>query len=498
MSLRISKLPPNRLGMRLFLLLALAIVAISVATDAWRLRQEHRRVLAQLQREASLVAQAIEGQVASLLHAVEEEKLATLLDDIRAAKGAECAAVYTLQGDRISASFAAGTTERGPDVCPAVVTPQTVTEAVFAQWGLSGTYNLQVLLTPGNMPRAILKLVFEEDRVSEPLQELRNSILVERLLALAAIALLLWIGIALSVTRPIRRLIRGAEAIGGGHLNVRIAPAGSGEIGDLARAFNRMAERLEEAQERRRRAEEGRLHLESQLRHADKLAAVGKLAGVIAHEIGTPLNVILGRTRILSRGLPPGDSRTEDAEIIRGQVNRIAQAVRQILKYSRPPRPRRESVDLRNIVRDVATFLGPEVTARGMRLDIDLPEELPAILGDTEGLTQVLLNLLINALAAMQKGGTAEVAVAAAPSGSAPGVELQVIDTGVGIRREDLPYIFDPFFSTKGAGGTGLGLSICRDIVQEHGGTITVESRPDAGARFRVWLPCVASEVRHA
>jgi signal transduction histidine kinase len=493
----VSEILPNGLGVRLFLALTLAIVVITLTTDSWRLRQEYRRVLAQLQREASLVAQAIEGHVASQLSSIEDGTMLRLLEDIRKAQGAECVAVYSLEGRRLVASFVTRTTEQRPDVCPVTVLPQPVAEAVFARWGHSGTYNLQLPLTPSDVPRAILKLVFDEARVSESFEELRNSILLERVLVLAAIGLMLWIGIALSVTRPIRRLIAGVEAIGRGQLDVRITPAGKTEIGNLADAFNQMAERLEEAQEQRRQAEERQLLAESQLRLADKLAAVGKLAGVIAHEIGTPLNVILGRTRILSRGLPEGDARTEDAEIIRSQVNRISQTVRQILKYSRPPSSRRESVDLCNIVREVATFLTPEVAACGMHLDISMPTELPTLVADPEGLAQVLLNLLMNALAAMSKGGKVSVEVIARLSDPSPGVELLVTDTGAGIRPDDLPHIFDPFFSTKDSSGTGLGLTICRDIVKEHHGTITVESEPGAGAKFRVWLPYHTGEVRH-
>jgi signal transduction histidine kinase len=126
-----------------------------------------------------------------------------------------------------------------------------------------------------------------------------------------------------------------------------------------------------------------------------------------------------------------------------------------------------------------------------------MPTELPTLVADPEGLAQVLLNLLMNALAAMSKGGKVSVEVIARLSDPSPGVELLVTDTGAGIRPDDLPHIFDPFFSTKDSSGTGLGLTICRDIVKEHHGTITVESEPGAGAKFRVWLPYHTGEVRH-
>ncbi|MGH7359587.1 MAG: HAMP domain-containing protein, partial [Candidatus Rokuibacteriota bacterium] len=286
----IALAPPKGVGFRLFLLLACAIVAIAMAADAWRLRQERIRVLAQLQREASLVTQAIQGQVGPLLRAADDDRLGGLLEDVRQAKDAECVGVYSLEGRRVRAAFEPGSADRAPDVCAPAITPQPVAEAVSGQWALSGTYNVQVLLTADDRPQAVLKLVFDAARVSGPLQVFRNSILVERALVLLALGVTLWIGIALFVTRPIRRLIAGVEEIARGNLSTRIPSRGSTEVGELALAFNRMAGRLDEAQEQRRTAEEGRAVLERQFRHAERLAAVGKVASVIAHEVGTPLH----------------------------------------------------------------------------------------------------------------------------------------------------------------------------------------------------------------
>ncbi len=495
-SRHLAKIPPlNRLGVRLFLLLTLAIGAITIATDAWHLRQERRRVLAQLQREASLVAQAIEGQVVPLLQAADDPRLAGLLEDIRKAKGAECAALYDLEGRRLRASFDEGMTAARPDVCPPMVIPQPVAEAVSARWGSLGTYNLQVPLTPKDTPQAILKLVFEVARVSGPLEEFRNSIFVERALTLAAIGLMLWTGIALSVTRPIRRLIQGAEAIGQGRLGAPIAPAGGLEIRELATAFNRMAERLAESQEQRRRAEERRSLLERQLRHAEKLAAVGKIANIIAHEVGTPLNVISGRARILGRGLPDGDPRAADIAVIRDQAGRITRTMQQILQFSRPMPARQEPVALPAVVQAVTALLEYESAARQVQVALEIPPELPTVRADADHLTQILLNLLMNALTATDPGGRVTVRAAPAQREARAGIELTVADTGVGIRQEDLPHIFDPFFSTKRSGGAGLGLSICHDLVKAQQGTITVESESGAGSRFRVWLPCEGREA---
>lgn len=482
--------PLNRLGLRLFLLLTLAIACITLAIDAWQLRQEHRRVLAQLQHGASLIAQAIERHTAFLLDEANDPRLAELLEDIRQAKGAECTAVYDLEGRRIRAAFGPGVAETSAGVCPPVVKPRAVAEAVPDQRSPSDTYNLQVLLSPDDRPRAILKLAFRVARVAGPLEKIRKGILIERALTLAAIGLILWMGIALSVTRPIRRLIQAVEAVGHGRLGARIAPAGGSEIRELASAFNRMTERLEESQEGRRQAEERRSLLERQLHRAEKLAAVGKLASVIAHEVDTPLTVISGRARNLGRGLPEDDPRAADASIIRDQAGRIARTMHQIIEFSRPMPARREPVALPVIVQAATTLVDYESAARQVQVALEMPPELPTVCADPDQLTQILLNLLMNALTATGPGGRVTVRAAPAPREALAGVELTVTDTGVGIRPEDLPQIFDPFFSTKRSGGAGLGLSICRDLVEAHKGAITVGSEPGAGSRFTVWLPC--------
>jgi signal transduction histidine kinase len=482
-------LAPKSVGLRLFLLLTAATVGVAMAADAWRLRQERARVLAQLQREASLVTQAIQGQIAVLLRAPDEVRLAELLDDIRQAKDADCVGIYTLQGRRVWATFEPGAADRGPDVCPLEITPWPVAEAVSAQWGLSGTYNIQVPLTPDEVPRGILKLVFDTGRVSGPLQAFRNSILVERALVLVAMGVMLWLGIALSVTRPIRRLIAGVEEITRGNLKARIPSPGDTEVGELARAFNRMAGRLDKAQNEHRRAEESRAVLERQFRHAERLAAVGKLANIIAHEVGTPLHVIAGRARHLGRHLSNDDPGQGDVETIREQVGRITRTMKHVLQSSRAIPARREPVDVSQVVRDVAGLVTPEYAARSVQLVVSSPAGLPALPGDADGLTQVLLNLLTNALAATPTGGRVEVGATVAARDGRPGIALHVTDSGTGIAPQDLERIFDPFFSTKRSGGTGLGLSICRDIVRAHEGAITVQSTPGAGARFSIWLP---------
>jgi signal transduction histidine kinase len=183
-------------------------------------------------------------------------------------------------------------------------------------------------------------------------------------------------------------------------------------------------------------------------------------------------------------------------ETIRAQVSRITRTMQQVLLSSRAIPSRREPVALVRLVSDVAGIVTPEYAARSVRLVLSVPAGLPTVPADADGLVQVLLNLLTNALAATPTGGRVEIAGAAAVRDGRPGIAVTVTDTGSGIAPEHLERIFDPFFSTKRGVGTGLGLGICRDIVRAHDGVITVESGPGAGARFSIWLPGARTEAR--
>jgi two-component system NtrC family sensor kinase len=188
--------------------------------------------------------------------------------------------------------------------------------------------------------------------------------------------------------------------------------------------------------------------------------------------------------------LPEDDPRQGDVVTIREQVGRITRTMKHVLQSSRAIPVRREPVDLGRVVHDVAGIVGPEYAARSVQLVLSFPAAgLPVVPADADGLTQVLLNVLTNALAATPAGGRVEVDGTAGVRDGRPGIALAITDTGTGIAPEHLERIFDPFFSTKPSGSAGLGLSICRDIVRAHEGAITVQSSPGSGARFSVWLP---------
>ncbi len=285
---------------------------------------------------------------------------------------------------------------------------------------------------------------------------------------------------------------------GPGEVATAIAWAMERLLTDFTEHFH--ARQLE--QERRRSGQLVRMQehikrheLERQVQQAEKLASLGQLAAGLAHEIGSPLNIISGNAEYLLLHLADDDPhRTELQGIIR-ETERIAAMIRRLLDFARPKPLKVEPLDLNALLADTARVLARQAQRANVETRLDLAERLPHIAGDRGQLEQVFINLGLNATQAMPEGGTLTITTRRSrrrtPMGrSEPVVTVAFRDTGGGIRKKDLPQIFKPFFSTKAAAqGTGLGLAVSRRIVEDHGGDIRVASRPGHGATFTVRLP---------
>jgi len=341
--------------------------------------------------------------------------------------------------------------------------------------------------------------------LSEPLSELASrtrgtvlrALLGTLLVALASTFVILALGVRLVGSR-LERLIDKVRRVGSGDLGGSVDVGGHDELTELATALNQMSERLTEADRALREETDARVRAVEQLRHADRLRTVGQLASGMAHELGTPLNVVSARAGLIASGELDGEDTRASAEVIRAQCDRITGLIRQLLDFARPAPPRRALVDPTDLfdeTRRLVEELGRQGTIRWAGGEPPRVEPFPA---DGAQVRQVLTNLLVNALQASPEGGTVEIDVrdetarpAAAPQADArPCVVLEVTDHGAGIPPEDVAKVFDPFFTTKDVGkGTGLGLSIAHGIVREHGGFITIESEKGRGSTFRVYLP---------
>lgn len=326
----------------------------------------------------------------------------------------------------------------------------------------------------------------------------RDRILVTTAVLIGLLSLSILFLVRRNVSRPIAQLIERIRAVGVGPWDKRVEVQGRDEIGLLAREFNQMCERLQEMYGRLAKEQQDRLGLERNLRQSEKLASVGQLAAGLAHEIGTPLNIIGGRAEFLLRRPRSAEETSDNLEIIRSQIDRIAAIVRQLLEFSRRREPAFRAVELRLLLMNVVRLLEHRIDEKKISVEIAVPEDLPSVAADPDQLQQVFINLFLNSLHALPPGGAIRVSAAVSGDdamksglgGAENGVRIEFEDNGAGVPAEHIGQVFDPFFTTKDVGeGTGLGLSVTYGIVKDHGGEIRIESRVGEFTRFVIFLP---------
>lgn len=233
---------------------------------------------------------------------------------------------------------------------------------------------------------------------------------------------------------------------------------------------------------------------QEQMIQSEKLATVGLIASGIAHEIGTPLNIISGNTEFILADLPGYHPMREELETIVDQCQRISDHVKRLLDFARPSPLQFAPLDINEIIHDTLRLLRHMIRP-DHNIQLDLTPEMPPLMSDRYRLRQLFVNLLLNAFHAMPTGGALTISTrlisgSRAPKVEEPYVDIKIQDSGQGIERENLKSIFDPFFTTKAMSqGTGLGLAVCLRIVQDHKGSIEVESEVNKGATFMIHLP---------
>jgi len=343
-------------------------------------------------------------------------------------------------------------------------------------------------------------------QVDEAIAEMERRTAALAVVMLAGVAALSLAFVLLTIRRPVRRLIWGTQQISSGNLDYQIPVGSRDELGQLARSFNEMTRSLKRAEDENRewaRTLEDRVRekteelqrINSQIAQIEKMASLGKLAASVAHEINNPLAGILTYARLVMRrmqGGPLTPERTQetlaDLELISRETERCGNIVKNLLLFSRKQTSQVGLVRLRDAVDKAVKLIAHHLEMARVELASSVEPEDAGVIGDEDQLQQALVAILVNAVEAMPDGGRLGVEVR--QPGRDADVTVRISDTGVGIRPEDLPHIFEPFFSTKREGkGTGLGLSIAYGIVERHGGEITVQSEPGRGTVFTLTLP---------
>lgn len=339
--------------------------------------------------------------------------------------------------------------------------------------------------------------------------------------AIIAAVILLYLLFVYFFRRPARDIVHAMARAQAGDLNVRSVVRREDELGEIARGFNRMIRDLGERDRERERlltrisdfnddlrsqieaatrelrtTNENLLQTQQRLARYERLAAIGQVAASLAHEIGTPLNVISGHLQLLGDKFPHDADTQRRVGIIHKQLDFIVGIVRKLLQRTNKRRAAMMTpTDLNVLIREVLMLTGPALEAHGIAARVSLAPELPLVLADRDSLQQVFLNLINNSIDAMPEGGRLEITTKLNPSAHV--AELVFCDSGEGIPPDAREHLFEPLWTTK-EGGSGFGLAIAREIMNEHGGKIEVVREQTKGAAFRLTLPFVEAASPHA
>jgi two-component system NtrC family sensor kinase len=330
--------------------------------------------------------------------------------------------------------------------------------------------------------------------------------------ALLMVAILSWLFVWRVVGKPIKALEKGTEHLSRGELGYQIEVQSQDEVGDLAHSFNGMSLQLRAANEEivnwaktledrveRKTKELNRAH--DHVLHVEKMASIGKMAAVVAHEVNNPLSGILTYAKLLRKWVGSGQAEHEKREetmqcleMIAAESRRCGELVKNLLIFSRTAPMNVQPTDLRAVIDRCLLLVRHQLELGGIELQLKLAEDLPRVPCDPAQMEQVFLALIMNAIDAMPRGGNLWIETRLCNDETE--IEIQVRDDGAGIAPDVLSHIFEPFLTTKESGhGVGLGLAISRGIVERHHGRIEVESELGRGTTFIVTLPSQATDA---
>jgi two-component system NtrC family sensor kinase len=489
---------------RLSLSAALVVAVVVGLTTFLQARIVGRTVEAEAVNGAAAIALGVSADLGEHVSLPTTAELQDLLADYRKAVPAVRSLTVTAAGDEPSAVIAS--TEAPPASRALELGEQAVARGDLVTYADAqvGLHFVAVPLEHQHRRYGAVVAAVGMDALERVRDQTRVAAFVFATSAILALVLALDLVGRRLVHRPLRVLLDTMQRASAGDLQARAPRQRADEIGSVAEGLNAMLDRMSGFNETlRSEVERATAELREanrellataqrlfaarrELAASQRLALAGQMAASVAHQIGTPLNVISGHVQILRAELPEGSAGAERLGTVQEQIARVTAIVQSLLDRTRRPPPRLHPIATGLLLEGVAELVRPTLRGRSIELVLELEPGVPAVAVDRDQIEQALLNLITNAIDAMPDGGRLE--LGARLEGDS--VALSVGDTGGGIAPEDLSRVFEPLFTTKPQGrGTGLGLPIVREVISAHGGTVLLEGRADGGTRATIRLP---------
>ncbi len=494
----------SRIGAQLILAVAFISVAVFALLSFILITAQRRSLISQMKRHSTQCIETIRSSTRYAMMHNQREELSEIVNAIGRQPAINKVRILNKDGEIV---YSPDNVERGHRVnmeaeacfgCHGTVTPrERLAEEDWSRFfsDENGNPYLGIISPIHNEPSCaeadchahpatqtvlgVLDVTVSLEGVQEEMAASRNKAILLTALTIFSTSLVGSLLFHNRVGRPVTELALATRRVADGDLTTALEANRHDELGDLQRSFNDMTSRLAETQ--------------SQLYQSNKMASVGRLAAGIAHEINNPLTGVLTFSSLLLRQAPPDSELQEGLETIVSETKRCRDIVKELLDFSRQVPPHKTDLDLNQVVETALDIVDHQFTVNNIKVTRGLAETLPKVRADANKMGQVLLNLLVNAADAVEPGaGEIFVGTDVKEISGRPFVEIKVADNGQGIPESEQSQIFEPFFTTKET-GTGLGLAVVWGIVSEHGGTISVSSKPARGTTFSVRIPTAAS-----
>lgn len=473
-----------KISTRIAIAFSVAGIALFGSYALYLVYQEEAELRTAAEREMHTLGRSLQASIEHALRDGQVEDVQGLLGRLASTNPAVRVFVYTASGDLIARTPRAAAESRSfRDAARAGLENGA---ARLSYQGPGDPVDLVSVLRLGE-GEGVVVVARSLDDIHEDLRRTRFGISLSLVLfVLVAVGLGAFLG-RVYIGWPLARLTLAMRNLRTGEMPLDLPVLARDELGSVTREFNELVHQLRQARERLQIELESRRQLEQAIQRADKLVTIGQLSAGVAHEIGSPLQVLSGRARALLANADDAEAARRHARIIVRETDRIARIVERLMQVSPRPGPRFGVVDLAETARVVVELLELEAARAAVTLRVDVVDALPPVRGDGDQLQQLLLNLVRNGLQATAAGGTVTVRIGEA---SGAKVRLEVSDTGSGMDPETEAQVFEPFFTTRRSeGGTGLGLPVVRAIVDEHHGTVEVQTVAGSGTRVTVTFP---------